>query len=175
MDPIFGLPRYQQRRAVAEAARTGAARTLASRWASSGWRFLGRAVRTRAAASCWRPISTGPSPSSTTTRPSTWRSWPRSRFAYLGRIQNAGEILLGELHAGAARQLRAGTQRGAATSGHARTCSPLSVFDFMKRSSIGYVTAAAYPGLAKHARVARHLPRASTAMPTRCRTCARRR
>jgi len=39
------------------------------------------------------------------------------------------------------------------TSGHARTCSPLSVFDFMKRSSIGYVTAVAYPGLAKHARV----------------------
>ncbi|TIL50810.1 MAG: histidinol dehydrogenase, partial [Mesorhizobium sp.] len=34
----------------------------------------------------------------------------------------------------------------------ARTCGPLSVTDFVKRSSIGYVTAAAYPEFARHAR-----------------------
>jgi histidinol dehydrogenase len=39
------------------------------------------------------------------------------------------------------------------TNGAARTASPLSVFDFMKRTSIGYVTAAGYPQLARHARV----------------------
>lgn len=38
------------------------------------------------------------------------------------------------------------------TSRWARTCGPLSVTDFLKRSSIGYVTSAAYPELAGHAR-----------------------
>jgi len=39
------------------------------------------------------------------------------------------------------------------TGGWARTFSPLSVFDFLKRSSLGYVTAGAYPELAHHARI----------------------
>jgi histidinol dehydrogenase len=39
------------------------------------------------------------------------------------------------------------------TSGWARTFSPLSTFDYMKRTGIGYVTRAGYPELAKHARV----------------------
>jgi histidinol dehydrogenase len=39
------------------------------------------------------------------------------------------------------------------TSRAALTHSPLSVFDFMKRSSIGYVTASGYPPLARQARV----------------------
>jgi histidinol dehydrogenase len=34
------------------------------------------------------------------------------------------------------------------TSGAARTVSPLSVHDYMKRSGVGYVTAAGYPLLA---------------------------
>jgi hypothetical protein len=38
------------------------------------------------------------------------------------------------------------------TGRHARTTSPLSVFDFMKRMSVGYVTAGGYPGLAQDAR-----------------------
>jgi len=74
-------------------------------------------------------------------------------FACLGRIQNAGEILLGEYTPVPLGNFVLGPNAVLPTSGHARTCSPLSVFDFMKRSSIGYVTAAAYPGLAKHARV----------------------
>jgi histidinol dehydrogenase len=39
------------------------------------------------------------------------------------------------------------------TNGAAKTASPLSVFDFMKRSSVGYVTAAGYAPLAAKARV----------------------
>jgi len=39
------------------------------------------------------------------------------------------------------------------TSGAARTWSPLSVHDFMKRTSIAYVTAEGYGPLAKHAGV----------------------
>ena len=38
------------------------------------------------------------------------------------------------------------------TGGWARTFGPLSVTDFMKRSSIGYVTSAAYPELARRAK-----------------------
>jgi histidinol dehydrogenase len=37
------------------------------------------------------------------------------------------------------------------TSGWARTASPLSVFDFMKRTSIAHVTGRGYPELARHA------------------------
>ena len=39
------------------------------------------------------------------------------------------------------------------TSGWARSFGPLSVTDFLKRTSVGYVTAPAYPELARHARV----------------------
>jgi histidinol dehydrogenase len=74
-------------------------------------------------------------------------------FAYLGRIVNAGEILLGEHTPVPLGNFVLGPNAVLPTSGQARTCSPLSVFDFMKRSSIGYVTASAYPGLARHARV----------------------
>ena len=74
-------------------------------------------------------------------------------FAYLGRIHNAGEILLGEHTPVPLGNFVLGPNAVLPTSGQARTCSPLSVFDYMKRSSIGYVTAGAYPGLAKHARV----------------------
>lgn len=74
-------------------------------------------------------------------------------FAYMGRIVNAGEILLGEHTPIPLGNFVLGPNAVLPTSGQARTCSPLSVFDFMKRSSIGYVTAGAYAGLAKHARI----------------------
>lgn len=74
-------------------------------------------------------------------------------FAHLGRIQNAGEILLGEHTPVPLGNFVLGPNAVLPTSGQARTCSPLSVFDFMKRSSVGYVTAGAYPELARHARV----------------------
>jgi histidinol dehydrogenase len=74
-------------------------------------------------------------------------------FDYLGRITNAGEILLGEHTPVPLGNFVLGPNAVLPTSGQARTCSPLSVFDFMKRTSVGYVTAAGYPLLAKHARV----------------------
>jgi histidinol dehydrogenase len=74
-------------------------------------------------------------------------------LAYLGRIVNAGEILLGEHTPVPLGNFVLGPNAVLPTSGQARTCSPLSVFDFMKRSSIGYVTASGYPVLAKHAKV----------------------
>jgi histidinol dehydrogenase len=77
----------------------------------------------------------------------------RDPFAYLGRIENAGEILLGEHTPVPLGNFVLGPNAVLPTSGQARTCSPLSVFDFMKRSSVGYVTAASYPALARHARV----------------------
>jgi histidinol dehydrogenase len=77
----------------------------------------------------------------------------RDPFAYLGRIENAGEILLGEHTPVPLGNFVLGPNAVLPTSGQARTCSPLSVFDFMKRSSVGYVTAAGYPQLARHARV----------------------
>ena len=39
------------------------------------------------------------------------------------------------------------------TSRWARTWGPLSVHDFVKRSSVGYVTAGAYPEFASQARI----------------------
>ena len=39
------------------------------------------------------------------------------------------------------------------TSGWARTASAVSVFDFVKRTSIAYVTSRGYPELARHAHV----------------------
>lgn len=74
-------------------------------------------------------------------------------FAHLGRIQNAGEILLGPHTPVTLGNFVLGPNAVLPTNGAARTASPLSVFDFMKRTSIGYVTAAGYPQLAQHARV----------------------
>jgi histidinol dehydrogenase len=60
-------------------------------------------------------------------------------FQYLGRLEHAGEILLG--------------RHTLPTSGWAKTGSPLTVHDFMKRTSVAYVTAKGYPELARHAEV----------------------
>jgi histidinol dehydrogenase len=73
-------------------------------------------------------------------------------FQYLGRIANAGEILLGEHTPPTLGNFVIGPNHVLPTSGWARTASPLSVFDFMKRTSIAYVTGAGYPELARHAR-----------------------
>jgi histidinol dehydrogenase len=78
-------------------------------------------------------------------------------MAYLGRIRNAGEVLLGANTPVPLGNFVLGPNAVLPTSGAARTHSPLSVYDFMKRISIGQVTAAAYPELARHAeRLARY-------------------
>lgn len=74
-------------------------------------------------------------------------------FAHLGRIDNAGEILLGRHTPVTLGNFVLGPDAVLPTGRAAVTHSPLSVFDFMKRTSVGYVTAAAYPELARHARV----------------------
>jgi histidinol dehydrogenase len=74
-------------------------------------------------------------------------------FRWLGRIQHAGEILLGKHTPITLGNFVLGPNAVLPTSGWAKTFSPLSTFDFMKRTGIGYVTSAAYPELAKHARV----------------------
>lgn len=72
-------------------------------------------------------------------------------FAWLGRIVHAGEILLGRHTPVTLGNFVLGPNAVLPTGGWARTFSPLSVFDFLKRSSIGYVTGTAYPELARHA------------------------
>jgi histidinol dehydrogenase len=72
-------------------------------------------------------------------------------MAVMGRIRNAGEILLGTSTPVTLGNFVLGPNAVLPTGGAARTISPLSVFDFMKRSSFGYVTEAAYGELARHA------------------------
>jgi histidinol dehydrogenase len=74
-------------------------------------------------------------------------------FQWLGRIHNAGEILLGRHTPITLGNFVLGPNAVLPTSGWAKTFSPLSVFDCMKRTGIGHVTGAAYPELARHARV----------------------
>jgi histidinol dehydrogenase len=72
-------------------------------------------------------------------------------FRYLGKLHNAGEILLGEHTPTTLGNFVIGPNHVLPTGGWARTASPLSVFDFMKRTSIAYVTSVGYPLLARHA------------------------
>ena len=73
-------------------------------------------------------------------------------FAYLGRLTNAGEILLGEHTPTTLGNFVIGPNHVLPTSGWARTASAVSVFDFLKRNSIAHVTSRGYGELARHAR-----------------------
>jgi histidinol dehydrogenase len=72
-------------------------------------------------------------------------------FNYLGQLKHAGEILLGEHTPTTLGNYVIGPNHCLPTSGWARTSSAVSVFDFLKRTSIAYVTSKGYPELAKHA------------------------
>lgn len=74
-------------------------------------------------------------------------------FQYLGRLENAGEILLGRHTPPTLGNFVIGVNHILPTSGWAKTGSPLTVHDFMKRTSVAYVTAKGYPELARHAEV----------------------
>lgn len=74
-------------------------------------------------------------------------------FAHLGNITEASEILMGPHTPCSIANFGLGPNAVLPTSRWARTYGPLSVTDFVKRSSIGYVTKPAYPEFAKHARV----------------------
>jgi histidinol dehydrogenase len=73
-------------------------------------------------------------------------------LAVMGRIRNAGEVLLGRHTPITLGNYLLGINAVLPTGRHARTSSPLSVFDFMKRMSVGYVTADGYTGVAEDAR-----------------------
>jgi histidinol dehydrogenase len=73
-------------------------------------------------------------------------------MAVLGRIKNAGEVLLGPHTPVTLGNYLLGPNAVLPTGGAARTASPLSVYDYMKRSSVGHVTKSGYNALAHHAR-----------------------
>ena len=72
-------------------------------------------------------------------------------FAHLSHITEAAEILMGPYTPVSIGNFGLGPNAVLPTSRWARTYGPLSVTDFVKRSSIGYVTQSAYPEFAKHA------------------------
>ncbi len=74
-------------------------------------------------------------------------------MSYLGRIQNAGEILLGHHTPMTLANFVIGPNNVLPTSGAAITASPLSVFDYLKRSTVAMVTRTGYGELAYHAGV----------------------
>ncbi len=71
---------------------------------------------------------------------------------YLGKLQHAGEILLGENTPITLGNFVVGPNCVLPTGSHAKTWSPLSVGDFMKRTSIAHVTRRGYETLSPHAR-----------------------
>jgi histidinol dehydrogenase len=60
-------------------------------------------------------------------------------FALLGQIENAGEILLGQDSAFSMANYAVGCNNVIPTGGWAKTCSPLSVREFLKSSSVVYL------------------------------------
>ncbi|HVW91581.1 MAG TPA: histidinol dehydrogenase [Devosia sp.] len=74
-------------------------------------------------------------------------------FVHLGHITEAAEILLGPHTPITLANFVLGPNAVLPTSGWARSFGPLSVNDFMKRSSVGYITSAGYPELARHAKL----------------------
>jgi histidinol dehydrogenase len=74
-------------------------------------------------------------------------------FSHLGSITEAAEILMGPHTPVSLGNFVLGPNAVLPTSRWARTYGPLSVTDFVKRSSIGYVTAKAYDELAKNAKL----------------------
>jgi len=76
----------------------------------------------------------------------------RDAWSYVPKLKNAGEILLGPSSAISIANYVLGPNHVLPTGGWAKTRSPLSVFDYLKRQTIAYVTADAYPELAPQAR-----------------------
>jgi histidinol dehydrogenase len=61
-------------------------------------------------------------------------------FGVLGRIKHAGEILLGPYTPIAISNYSLGLNAILPTGGFARSYSSVSVFDFLKRAGVGYLT-----------------------------------
>ncbi len=74
-------------------------------------------------------------------------------FEHLGEITEAAEILMGPHTPVCIGNFALGPNAVLPTSGGARSYGPLSVSDFVRRSSVGYVTAKGYPELARNAKI----------------------
>jgi len=72
-------------------------------------------------------------------------------MALLGRITNAGEVLLGNYTPITIGNFVLGPNAVLPTNGAAKVASPLSVHDYMKRMSVGYVSAEGYERMATSA------------------------
>jgi histidinol dehydrogenase len=73
-------------------------------------------------------------------------------FEVLAKIKNAGEILLGPYTPITIGNFSLGVNAILPTGGFAKTFSCVTVFDFLKRSSIGYVTQNGYEKISQVAR-----------------------
>ncbi len=73
-------------------------------------------------------------------------------MAILSKIVNAGEILLGQYTPITIGNFALGVNAILPTGGFARTFSCVTVFDFLKRTSIGYLTAEGYQNIKDTAR-----------------------
>src|SRR5690606_33816619 len=65
-------------------------------------------------------------------------------WQHMGKIRNAAEILLGDRTPNTLANFVLGPNAVLPTSGAAKTSSALGVYDFLKRSSVAYVTKAGY-------------------------------
>jgi histidinol dehydrogenase len=71
----------------------------------------------------------------------------REPLTLLGKIHNAGEILLGSHTPSSMATYAIGVNAVLPTGGFARSYSAVSVFDFLKRSTVAYVTPEGFEGL----------------------------
>ncbi|BCL81500.1 histidinol dehydrogenase [Ktedonobacteria bacterium brp13] len=77
----------------------------------------------------------------------------REPFAVLPDLKNAGEILLGSRTPTSIGNYSLGTNAILPTGGFAHTFSCTSVFDFLKRTGLGYLTPAGYSQLSETTRI----------------------
>jgi histidinol dehydrogenase len=77
----------------------------------------------------------------------------RDPFALLPTLKNVGEILIGPYTPTSIGNYCLGTNAILPTGGFAHTFSCTSVFDFLKRTGLGYVTAEGYERLSKTTRI----------------------
>jgi histidinol dehydrogenase len=75
--------------------------------------------------------------------------YAREPFALLLDLKNAGEILIGPYTPTPMGNYCLGTNAILPTGGFAHTFSCTTVFDFLKRTGIGYMTAEGYAGLSE--------------------------
>ena len=97
--------------------------------------IVSRSRSARTARPCSAAIWTKPSPSPMQSRPSIWKSSPKTRCMTCRAVRNAGSVFLGAYTPEPLGDYFAGTNHVLPTNGTARFSSPLSVDDFVKKMS----------------------------------------